>query len=111
MSKEDNEIRTALEAMVREVKDEGKRTTIEELFEEKEGVEDTELAESIAMLRELGKKVEDYQPDFFDVGMLEEVIQTVRTNKEFIDYINSLSDDELLADLLANGFEIEDENK
>lgn len=107
MNKEDNELRTALEAMVQDIKSNGKRTTIEELFEE----DDDELAKSIATLRELGKQVEEQQPNFFDEGMLEEVIQTVRTNKEFIDYINSLSDDELLADLLANGFEIEDENK
>ncbi|MEB5480889.1 hypothetical protein P8825_15090 [Shouchella clausii] len=73
--------------------------------------ENNELAESIVTLRELGKRIEERQPDFFDEGVLEEVIQTVRTNKEFIDYINSLSDDELLADLLANGFEIEDEDK
>lgn len=34
----------------------------------------------------------------------------VRSNQEFINYINSLSDDELLAELLDAGFEIEDDD-
>lgn len=97
MSKEDSELRTALEAMVRDIKANGKRTTIEELFEE-EG-EDVDLYKSIATLVELGKAIEEQHPNFFDGDDLERVIHLVRTNKEFSDYVKNRSYEELMSDL------------